>query len=359
MTVKFTVITVVLRARARPDHRARRQLGLQGAGRHARDDARAVGDTDRRRRADVEVDVRRRLRRRQRRRSSACTSSTSPSRGSRRAARRSRRSRRSTSGRRRRSSRCSCSPASRSSPTSSTRRRTSTARASGISSGGSRCPLLVPAILVVLIFRTLDALRVFDVFYVFFGSRLDTQTMAIYTQNTIVAIGDVGLRRGHERRHLPDHRDLRRHLHDVHAGAGAMTVGRRARDEDRVADACAARRGAAHAARLDASALRRLPFYFLIALIFVYAVFPFYWAIRSAFTAQSDLFRTPVAVHPARSDARRTSGRCSRAASSCGRCSTRRSSPASVTLVVARRRLARRLRARPLPVPRPHRRRST
>ena len=53
-------------------------------------------------------------------------------------------------------------------------------------------PLLGPAILVVLVFRTLDALRVFDVFYVFFGSRLDTQTMAIYTQNTIVATGDVG-----------------------------------------------------------------------------------------------------------------------------------------------------------------------
>jgi trehalose/maltose transport system permease protein len=53
-------------------------------------------------------------------------------------------------------------------------------------------PLLVPAILVTLIFRTLDALRVFDVFYVFFGSRVDTQTMAIYNQNTIVAFGDVG-----------------------------------------------------------------------------------------------------------------------------------------------------------------------
>src|SRR4051812_22716468 len=32
-------------------------------------------------------------------------------------------------------------------------------------------PLLRPAILVALIFRTLDALRVFDVFYVFFGNR--------------------------------------------------------------------------------------------------------------------------------------------------------------------------------------------
>jgi trehalose/maltose transport system permease protein len=53
-------------------------------------------------------------------------------------------------------------------------------------------PLLMPAILVTLIFRTLDALRVFDVFYVFFGNRPDTQTMAIYDQSTIVTSGDVG-----------------------------------------------------------------------------------------------------------------------------------------------------------------------
>jgi len=53
-------------------------------------------------------------------------------------------------------------------------------------------PLLRPAILVALIFRTLDALRVFDIFYVFFGNRADTQTMAIYDQNTIVGGGDVG-----------------------------------------------------------------------------------------------------------------------------------------------------------------------
>jgi trehalose/maltose transport system permease protein len=53
-------------------------------------------------------------------------------------------------------------------------------------------PLLRPAILVTLIFRTLDALRVFDVFYVFFGNRPDTQTMAIYDQTTIVGDGHVG-----------------------------------------------------------------------------------------------------------------------------------------------------------------------
>jgi trehalose/maltose transport system permease protein len=53
-------------------------------------------------------------------------------------------------------------------------------------------PLLRPAILVTLIFRTLDALRVFDVFFVFFGNRPDTQTMAIYAQSTIVDDGHVG-----------------------------------------------------------------------------------------------------------------------------------------------------------------------
>ena len=67
VTVKFTVDHGRHRARARPDHRARRQLGLQGTGRDARDDARALGDPHRGRCADVEVDVRRRLRRHQRR----------------------------------------------------------------------------------------------------------------------------------------------------------------------------------------------------------------------------------------------------------------------------------------------------
>ena len=53
-------------------------------------------------------------------------------------------------------------------------------------------PLLRPAILVTLIFRTLDALRVFDVFQVFFGYRLGAQSMAVYNQSTIVGDGHVG-----------------------------------------------------------------------------------------------------------------------------------------------------------------------
>jgi trehalose/maltose transport system permease protein len=53
-------------------------------------------------------------------------------------------------------------------------------------------PLLRPAILVTLIFRTLDALRVFDVFQVFFGYRLGAQSMAVYDQSTTVNDQHVG-----------------------------------------------------------------------------------------------------------------------------------------------------------------------
>ncbi len=42
----------------------------------------------------------------------------------------------------------------------------------------------------------------------------------------------------------------------------------------------------------------KLPFWLLIAAIFVYALFPFYWAIRSAFTPESELFSTPVDYFP-------------------------------------------------------------
>lgn len=44
--------------------------------------------------------------------------------------------------------------------------------------------------------------------------------------------------------------------------------------------------------------LIKLPFWILIAAIFVYALFPFYWAIRSAFTPEVKLFNTPVQYFP-------------------------------------------------------------
>jgi trehalose/maltose transport system permease protein len=53
-------------------------------------------------------------------------------------------------------------------------------------------PMLRPAIVVTLIFRTLDALRVFDAPFVMFGARPDTQTMSIYAQQNFVSFALLG-----------------------------------------------------------------------------------------------------------------------------------------------------------------------
>jgi hypothetical protein len=44
--------------------------------------------------------------------------------------------------------------------------------------------------------------------------------------------------------------------------------------------------------------LTKLPFWLLILVIIVYALFPFYWALRSAFTPDKDLFTTPIQYFP-------------------------------------------------------------
>src|SRR6476469_7208096 len=44
--------------------------------------------------------------------------------------------------------------------------------------------------------------------------------------------------------------------------------------------------------------LTKSPFYFLVAVIFVYALFPFLWALRSAFTPDNALFATPLQYFP-------------------------------------------------------------
>jgi trehalose/maltose transport system permease protein len=45
-------------------------------------------------------------------------------------------------------------------------------------------------------------------------------------------------------------------------------------------------------------ALVKIPFWILIAAIFVYALFPFYWAVRSAFMPSAELFTTPIKYWP-------------------------------------------------------------
>ena len=52
-------------------------------------------------------------------------------------------------------------------------------------------PLLAPGILVTLIFRTLDALRVFDVIQVMKGADISTISMSVYNRQAIYE-GNLG-----------------------------------------------------------------------------------------------------------------------------------------------------------------------
>jgi trehalose/maltose transport system permease protein len=54
-------------------------------------------------------------------------------------------------------------------------------------------PLVTPTLLVALVFRTLDALRVFDIFYVMVGGKGGLETMAVYNQQQLVSFLDAGV----------------------------------------------------------------------------------------------------------------------------------------------------------------------
>ena len=53
-------------------------------------------------------------------------------------------------------------------------------------------PLLTPALVVALIFRTLDALRVFDIISVMVGVNNATKSLAIYNRQTLIDFRDLG-----------------------------------------------------------------------------------------------------------------------------------------------------------------------
>lgn len=53
-------------------------------------------------------------------------------------------------------------------------------------------PLILPALMVAIIFRVLDALRVFDVIYVLTSNSEDTMSMSVYARQQLVQFQDVG-----------------------------------------------------------------------------------------------------------------------------------------------------------------------
>jgi trehalose/maltose transport system permease protein len=53
-------------------------------------------------------------------------------------------------------------------------------------------PLIWPALMVAVIFRSLDALRIFDVVYALTGNADDTMTMSVFARQQLVDFQDVG-----------------------------------------------------------------------------------------------------------------------------------------------------------------------
>ena len=53
-------------------------------------------------------------------------------------------------------------------------------------------PLLKPALTVAIIFRLLDALRVFDLIYVMSGNNHDTMSMSVYARQQLIDFGGLG-----------------------------------------------------------------------------------------------------------------------------------------------------------------------
>jgi trehalose/maltose transport system permease protein len=53
-------------------------------------------------------------------------------------------------------------------------------------------PVVRPALLVAVVFRTLDALRIFDLIYVMVGNASATATMAVFARQHIVDFQDAG-----------------------------------------------------------------------------------------------------------------------------------------------------------------------
>ena len=53
-------------------------------------------------------------------------------------------------------------------------------------------PLILPGVLVAMVFRTLDALRVFDLIYVMTSNARATRSMSVYVREQLIDFGLVG-----------------------------------------------------------------------------------------------------------------------------------------------------------------------
>ena len=147
----------------------------------------------------------------------------------------------------------------------------------------------MPAILVALIFRTLDALRVFDLPYVLTNGANGTTTLSLLAQQTFAENRIYGLGSA-----LVDpdvhHRDDR--VVHLHPDSWAATSAAWRRSDMEAASAPQRARRARRRRRKKASApSRSTPWWLWIAVaaIVVFCLFPFYWLINMSLKTGPDL----------------------------------------------------------------------
>ena len=123
-------------------------------------------------------------------------------------------------------------------------------------------PLIRPALLVAVIFRALDALRIFDLIYVLTGNNKSTMSMSVFARQQLVDFQDVG---------YGSAASTLLFLLIAAFTVVYLTLGRR-------------RAGGARpwVRRLRRLVRRGWRFYLLVAVIVLYTVFPFYCAIVSS-----------------------------------------------------------------------------
>jgi len=132
-------------------------------------------------------------------------------------------------------------------------------------------PMLRPTIAVALVFRTLDALRVFDVFQIVLAQ--SRYSMASFTYYELIKQSRHGLLVSKQHVDLPAHLRLCSRVYPHRRSGGEVTM-----DKE--------------------SPIRRILFWVLVVVVVIWMLFPFYWAINSSLKTEAQLQMTPATFVP-------------------------------------------------------------
>jgi ABC-type glycerol-3-phosphate transport system permease component len=168
-------------------------------------------------------------------------------------------------------------------------------------------PLLMPAILVALIFRTLDALRVFDLPFVLTRGANGTTSLSIIAQQTFAENRIYGLGSAYAILTFITVDDRRVHLHPGRGRQPARPRGGLAHGEH----CCRRPRAATDKKKKQAeSGKPHTPWWMWlsVAAIVVFCLFPFYWLVNLSLKTGDDLSTTPVPPNHRSTTTSRSSG---------------------------------------------------